>query len=107
MKNVIEIESLEALGYPYAQTCFLKPPQLPYMVYGKSDETIGGDEANLCCRRNVRVEIYSAVVDDELVRKLCEALDGYGVAYSVGEWVYVQSEKFFYRNVDFEYVLKS
>jgi hypothetical protein len=103
----IEERSLEKMGLPYAQTCFLKPPTLPYLVYTKSDETIGGDDTNLCIRRDISIEIYSAVVNDELVSNLCGILDGYGVAYTVGEWVYVQSEKMFYCNVDFEYILKN
>lgn len=64
---------LETTGMSVAETCFLKPPSLPYIIFIEEIEFRGNDHKNCIANRDISVELYSTKINKEkenLIEKL-------------------------------------
>lgn len=105
MTEVVE-KITEQLGIPYTQTCFSSPPKLPYAVYLKSTESVGGDCVNLAKHIDANIELYAAKPDKALETKIEGLLDAVGLSYITTDWDYISGEKMYYITYSFDYYEK-
>lgn len=91
---------MEETNLRVADTCFKKPPQLPYIVFLENPSISGADDKDCISSREITVELYSGNIDyaneDILENLLYEKSTNFKKNRT-----WVDSESFFQTTYDF------
>lgn len=93
-------EWLETTGLKVAETCFKKPPALPYIVFTSIDNNGGADLQNCISNRDINIELYSDIINRK-TEKLIEDMLNEKVIEFTKSRTWIDSEKFFQTVYDF------
>lgn len=94
-------EKLDTLGIPVAYLQFVKPQQLPFVVYFEAGGTVeGADGYNLFRRKTIVIELYTAKKDVALERRIESLFRDKELEKSVD--TYLKDEKMFMTAYTFE-----
>jgi hypothetical protein len=85
---------LESTGMKVIKVMFIKPPQLPYLIYLESISKQGSDYKNNISDRNITVELYSNKIDEASEKLVEDLLDDNFIEYLKSR-IWVDSEKLF------------
>lgn len=91
---------LATTGLEVAETCFIKPPSLPYIIFLEDVEENGADFKNNILSRDITVELYSQKINREKEKLIEELLKEKSIKFKK-ERLYIDSEKFFQTVYDF------
>ncbi|OCB00399.1 hypothetical protein [Clostridium beijerinckii] len=91
---------LELTGMSVAETCFLKPPPLPYIVFDDDIKTDGADDKNCLADRSITIEMYSERINREKEASIEKLLNEKAIIFKKNR-TWVDSEKFFQTVYDF------
>lgn len=91
---------LETTGLKVAETCFLKPPALPYILFTDNVKVTGADKKTCISNRDITVELYSSKIDREKEKLIENLLNEKSIEYEKNR-VWVDSEGFFQTVYDF------
>lgn len=96
---------LSKTGYKAAEIRFLKPPQLPYIIFTEEQDIGGADDLNNIINRKITVELYSEGIDSEAEMKIENLINDESFNFKKNR-TWIESEKFFQTMYDFEFVEK-
>ncbi|SKA99781.1 hypothetical protein SAMN05443428_13810 [Caloramator quimbayensis] len=96
---------LETTGFKVAEERFLKPPQLPYLIYIENKEIDGADDKNFIANRNITVELYTDKIDHAAEEKIETLLNEKAIKYRVNR-TWIDSEKFYETIYEFNLIEK-
>jgi hypothetical protein len=99
-------EILSAVGLPFRQTLFLKPPQGAYIVWLAESKRRGADLANCITERSVTFELYSKEPDDGAEQAVEAALDAVALEYVKYARAWLDKEGLYMTAYDFETIEK-
>lgn len=91
---------LETTGMKVAETCFLKPPTLPYIIFNDNIKVTGTDKKNCIANRDINIELYSSRIDREKEELIEILLNKNSIEYEKNR-VWIDSEGFFQTVYDF------
>ncbi|AIY79901.1 hypothetical protein U728_1248 [Clostridium botulinum 202F] len=93
-------EWLETTGLNVAETCFKKPPKLPYIIFIMDENSSGADRKLCISDRDITTELYSDIINREKERLIEDLLKEKSINYSKSR-VWLDSEKMFETSYDF------
>lgn len=91
---------LQRTGLEVAETCFLNPPKLPYIIFTEEKEMSGADLKNNISSRDITVEFYSQKIDREKEKLIEDLLNEKSIEFHKDR-LYIKEEKFFQTIYDF------
>ena len=96
---------LETTAMKVAEERFLKPPELPYIVFVDKKDIRGSDSKNCIADRDISIELYSERIDVTAESTIEMLLREKEIHYSKGR-TWIPSEMFFETIYDFELIEK-
>lgn len=96
---------LETTGMSVAETCFLKPPSLPYIIFIEEIEFRGSDHKNCIANRDISVELYSTKINKEKENLIEKLLNDKSIEYRKNR-TWINSEELFQTVYDFYLIEK-
>lgn len=98
---MLDIKSwLQLTGMKVAETSFLKPPALPYIVFDDDTKIGGADSRNCLADRSITVEMYSERINREKETNIENLLNEKGISFKKNR-TWIDSEKFYQTVYDF------
>ncbi|AGK95407.1 hypothetical protein [Clostridium pasteurianum] len=96
---------LQSTGLPVAETAFIKPPSLPYIVFLTNDNIAGGDNKNCISDRSIGIELYSSRIDRDSESKIENLLNEKAIEYKKNR-TWIPEDTFFETMYDFNLIEK-
>lgn len=98
---MLDVKSLlETTELKVEETCFVKPPPLPYIIFSEEREESGADNKNNILERNITIELYSQKINREKEKLIEDLLKGKSIKFKK-ERLYIDTENFFQTMYDF------
>lgn len=96
---------LKSTGLEVADTSFIKPPSLPYIVFIETDNIAGGDNKNCISDRSIVIELYSSRIDRDSELKIENLLNEKAIEYKKDR-TWIKDDNFFETMYDFNLIEK-
>lgn len=96
---------LETTEIKTAETSFIKPPPLPYIVFTENKDVRGADNRNCISERTISIEFYSSVVDHTSEGEIEGLLNEKLIEYSKDR-IWIDTENMFETIYDFNLIEK-
>lgn len=93
-------EMLEETGLKVSENCFLRAPELPYIVFLENSSYSGADNKICLLERDITVELYSSKINREKESELEKILITNSIEFSKNR-TWIDSEKFYQTIYDF------
>jgi hypothetical protein len=98
---MLDIKSwLELTEMKVAETCFLKPPALPYIIFTDDIKSGGADNKTCLVDRSITVEMYSERINKDKESIIESLLNEKTIEFKKRR-TWIDSEKFFQTVYDF------
>lgn len=98
---MLDVKSwLETTGMKVAESCFFKPPSLPYVIFNDNTKAGGSDDKNCLADRSITVEMYSDCINKEKENLIESLLNEKAIEFKRSR-IWIDSEKFFQTVYDF------
>lgn len=103
---MLDIETwLETTGLKVSEERFVKPPQLPYVIFTENSDIGGADDKNCIVDRSISIELYSLKVDRVSEAKIENLLNLKAIQYSKDR-IWIDTETLFETVFDFNLIEK-
>ena len=96
---------LEITGYKVAEERFLKPPELPYIIFTEVTNISGADDKNCIADRNISIEHYSEKISKVSEKRIEDLLNEKAIEFKKDR-TWIESEKFFQTVYNFSLIEK-
>ncbi|NFF80436.1 hypothetical protein FDA09_11805 [Clostridium botulinum] len=91
---------LETTELKVAETCFKKPPMLPYVVFTSNDNIAGADLKSCISNRDIIIELYSDSINRAKEKLIEDLLKEKSIEFNKNR-TWIDSEKIFQTMYDF------
>lgn len=96
---------LKTTGMEVADTCFLKPPSLPYILFLEDRDVGGADNKNCIANTSIKVELYSDKINSMAEQQIENLLNEKAIEYKK-ERIWIKDDNFFETVYDFNLIEK-